>query len=262
MKKEELLLQVKKKLKVINRLSQRIIEDFDMISIHDFRVEIKKLRSFLRLAAAESGNKLPVLPNRMKTFYGYAGMVRNIQIHLQSVKNYAEINKQPIPKEYISILEKEKKHWQQEATDLMHDNDFSGDEEEIINNLPDKLTQSAIRRFSKAKKEDFFQLLLHHNSDESLHDMRKILKDLSYTWPLINNYVELPPIINNKESINLIVTLIGEFTDSCMKLNFLSSDYIESIHNEEEKNLLRQIAQKIISEKDAGRKTIEDNLQF
>lgn len=49
MKEKEIAEVVEGRFKTIKKLSHKIIKEFNADDIHDFRVEVKKLRAFLQL---------------------------------------------------------------------------------------------------------------------------------------------------------------------------------------------------------------------
>src|SRR6266436_3162758 len=56
-----------------------------MEDIHHFRVEIKKLRAFLRML--QTGRDAPIkIPGSLKKIYHYAGLIRELQLHQQTIK--------------------------------------------------------------------------------------------------------------------------------------------------------------------------------
>ena len=54
-------------------------------------MEIKKLRAFFHLLDMEKGGAGYIkITRKMKTFYGYIGIIRNIQLHLVKINDYCE----------------------------------------------------------------------------------------------------------------------------------------------------------------------------
>src|SRR5438477_12408437 len=109
MKQEEISAGIKKNFKKIHKLFDEIIIDFEMESIHQFRTGKKKLRGFLRLLNMEEDKEADKLKltEKMKTFYGYMGSIRNLQIQLQDIYNYLESSSEKLPASYIEILNTE-----------------------------------------------------------------------------------------------------------------------------------------------------------
>lgn len=249
MKQDEIQQAVKESFKVINKLSKKIIDGFNIDSIHDFRVEIKNLRAFLRLLSVENNDKSAMLTKKMKAFYGYAGIIRNIQLQLQMAENYCNEKQLPQPLSYLSLLQMEAHNWKKELMDLMEGNNFYDDEEYIMKKLPNKLTKTSIKQFAVDKVTDIKIQMTHLHNEESMHNMRKLLKDLMYTWPYINELAILPAFINNKQSLKSLTTIIGDFNDLCMQLMFLGSAYFDKIKDENEKKILNKITKDCLTNK-------------
>lgn len=101
-------------------------------------------------------------------------------------------------------------------------------------------------------------------SDESLHSIRKLLKDLLYTWPYIKQEasVMLPAaMFSCQEDITSITKLLGDFQDMRAGLNLLHVDYIDQETNERERILLRDIEREWWKEKEITREEIHKMFQ-
>ena len=238
MKEDKIQETVKESFKIINKSSAKIVEDFNSDSIHDFRVEFKTLRAFLRLLSVENNDKSAMHTKKMKTFYGYAGIIRSLQLQQQMVENHCREKQLSLPLSYFSLLQMEAQNWKKELIDLMEGNNFHDDENSIAKNLPNKLTKTSIKQFVVDKVTDIKLQMTHLHNEESLHNIRKLLKDLMYAWPYINALVLLPEFINNKQSLKTLTTIIGDFNDIRMQLIFLGSAYLDKIKDKKEKNLL------------------------
>ena len=68
MKQKEIIEIVEHRFKTIHKLDYKIIKEFDANDIHDFRVEVKKLRAFLRLANIKKEVDGPLIPKLLKHF--------------------------------------------------------------------------------------------------------------------------------------------------------------------------------------------------
>src|ERR1051326_2620249 len=87
MKHDEMIELAGKNFDEINRLAKKIIHHFNAEDIHDFRVNIKKFRAFLRMASMENDDSGKYkLPKRLKKFYEIAGNIRSLQLQEQHIK--------------------------------------------------------------------------------------------------------------------------------------------------------------------------------
>jgi CHAD domain-containing protein len=250
MKQQEIIENVKGAFNKIHKLSEEIKDGFEEEAIHEFRKEIKKLRAFLRLLSieeSEEDQKLRIT-SKMKTFYGYVGIIRNLQLQQKNIA--ASLNGHKPPQAYFSILKKEKEDWQKTAREYMDvEKDFYSDEEKIVADLPNKHTKPAIVKYINQEIAELMSLLTTDLSDVNIHSVRKILKDLQYNWLFIKRYILLLPFqIEDEKELKALTDLIGRFHDKCVSLSLVHSYNTYSVV-EEEKELLQQIERAWIDDK-------------
>ena len=121
----------------LSNLFARIIINFEMESIHEFRTEIKKLRAFLRLLNMQSDRQLKI-SKEIKKFYGCIGMICNLQLQIKNVNDYLGNSGaikflQPILREKLNAEVEAPKQIQQK---FISAENFSDNVEKIINRLP------------------------------------------------------------------------------------------------------------------------------
>jgi CHAD domain-containing protein len=248
MKEKEIIKIVEDRFKTINKLQHKIIKKFDADDVHDFRVEVKKLRAFLRLLDAEKEMERPLIPKLLKTFYGYVGIIRNIQLHRHNIFKYITDYKIHEPKVYIQILDEERSYWEKEAIELMADNNFKDNEDKILKQLPDKLDKSTAKKFLEKKLDELKEQLNNVKNDNAVHTVRKILKDILYMRGFIPHN-DLPKSISKEEDLKLFTTQLGDFRDRCIQLEFLSDEYLNKVSDEKEKHTLEKIKEQFLREK-------------
>jgi CHAD domain-containing protein len=258
MKQKEMIEIIEGVFKNIDKLCGKILKTFNADDIHDFRVEVKKLRAFLRLLDIKKEGS--IIPKLLKYFYTYAGNVRNIQLYEQSLFEYIKAHDVKKPDEYIKLLNNEKKYWKKEARNLVKKDDFSKTKEKILKGLPAKLEKPGIKKFVQNKLDNLKLQLEHLNDDNPLHSIRKILKDIFYNWDYIKYYAVLPASISNKEALKLLTTMLGEFIDKFMQLEFLKPVYLDKINNEDEKILLKKIRTLWLRKKRAIKEKLQPEL--
>jgi len=217
---------VNKRIKRIDKLFRKIISGFDMESIHEFRTEIKKLRAFVRLLNVEinEGKKLKI-PKKMKTFYGYAGTIRNLQLQLDNIHPYEDIPGYHVTETYIEYLKKIIEKWKGNAIESMGPKDnFDRDKRKIRKRLPKKMHKRSGKRFLKNKMQELGLLINDLPDDDVLHSIRKLLKDLLYNWTFIKHFSRyLPPDFSEEEKIKSFTELLGIFLDKCISINLLET---------------------------------------
>ena len=102
MKKRKTAPVIKHRFNKINKALAKITVDFGSKDIHDFRVEFKKMRAFLRLAASDQATG-----GRLHHFFQIAGFIRNLQLQQQRIGEEWE-NKDHPPQSYLDVLNAEK----------------------------------------------------------------------------------------------------------------------------------------------------------
>jgi len=248
MKEREIIETAEDSFKTINKLSHKIIKEFNADDIQDFRTEVKKLRAFLRLLNTENEMEGSLIPKLLKTFHGYVGIIHNIQLHRHNLFKYITDYKMEEPKEYIQVLDKEKSYWEKAAVELMADNSFKDNEDEILKQLPVKLEKSTTEKFIEKKIDELKEQLNNVKDDNAIHTARKILKDILYIWDFINPG-DLPKPISKEEDLKLITTQLGDFRDKCTQLEFLSDEYLYKLKDENEKHTLLKMKEQFLREK-------------
>jgi CHAD domain-containing protein len=261
MKEKEMNEIIEERFKTIDKLSHTIIKDFDVDNIHDFRVEVKKLRAFLRLLDIKKEDNEPVIPSLLKTFYGYIGIVRNIQLYRHSLYKYIAAHNIDKPAAYFKLLSNEEAYWKKQAEALMADNNFKDVKEKIIKSLPDKLEKSTIKKFVEGKLDDLKEQLEDINDEVGLHTIRKILKDYLYTYDYINDHADLPKAISDKDNLKLLTQMLGDFIDKFMQLGYLQPEYLDKIKDENEKSNLLQMKNDFEHEKQGMKQELKYSLK-
>jgi hypothetical protein len=230
MKKDEINTVIKNSFKKIDKLFHKVIFDFETENIQQFRMEIKKLRAFFHLLDMEARGAIPFkITRKMKTFYGYIGIIRNIQLHLKKITSYCEYSTENVPVSYATTLEKELEYWKKNTREFMDfHNNFYNDEDKIIEGLPDKLRKSSIKKFVHHIADEL-QKLLVHSADETLHSIRKLLEDIVYNWASVQPYfIPLSAGLSREEEIESLIEMLGTFRDKCIDVTLLQTYYEDS----------------------------------
>jgi CHAD domain-containing protein len=77
---QKIHLAIQRHYRRVKTLGKTVAETWAEEDIHQFRVEVKKLRAFLRLAGSTHTGIKPRLPRRLHTFYSMVGIVRCLQL--------------------------------------------------------------------------------------------------------------------------------------------------------------------------------------
>ena len=230
-----------------------LLEDFELEEIHDFRLEIKKLRAFIRLVNTEATKKMSIkIKRRIKTFYNTTGKIRNAQLHKQRIIQLSMTLSLEAPETYLELLNeegiKEKRKARLDAKEIS----FLRFKRTLIRSMPEELTTASVQYFTTQKRNELLAFLtLSVYDDETLHNIRKILKDILYDWTYIMTYLAsgFPEYLVHKENIESLATKLGDFHDLCVALSFLTPVYIDQIISEAEKDVLMVIKRRMEWEK-------------
>ncbi len=210
----------------IESLSKKSAEAFRKEDIHRFRVEIKKIRAFLRLINVELGKPSVLkVPKSIKKFYKRSGDIRNMQNHLAWVNQFFRGKSRPSG--YLSLLRNLLKTYKLEMHDALPPSSrFEYERERIVNKLPDKFSTKSIKEFINQKKSTIKQIISEEKTDDKLHSLRKALKDIQYNTKFIKPHMaEAEVFINDMD--NLVDTL-GDHQDYFIHLYYLRSSAVEN----------------------------------
>jgi|SRR5579871_876673 len=232
--------------KKINTSFQAVIANFATEDIHRFRVEIKKLRAFLHAinSGRKQSNKL-TLPKRLKKFYSAIGAVRNLQLQQERIIKMANDTGDVQPLNYLNLLHAEANAHIRKAKKIFASPQMLKKEEKKLLHTFTKNNKAASAKkffsFESALLKKQFPLLAGQK-DETLHSIRKILKDVSYIQPYISNKTRLalPVELSNQDFVKSLTDLLGDFQDACTGLLFLQPFYLDQIP-ENERILLMNI---------------------
>ena len=265
MKKNEIEEVITSHFKKIDKLFPEIIIDFKIEDIHKFRTEIKKLRAFLHLLNMEVDEGLQIkITKKMKTFYEYIGIIRNLQLHLKNINSYFENSNYKIPKAYTATIEKEIEYRKENTKEFInsHNNFYDDDEEKITSHLPDKLRKQSIKKFIQYMVYELHNKLIRLNDDETLHSIRKLLKDILYNWTYVQPYIApLSPGLSQEKEIGSFIEMLGVFCDKYIGLTLIQK-YNNDSAEDEEKIVLEEIIHTWNTEKQELKEIICSKLEL
>ena len=262
MKKDEIHGVLNDHFKKIDKYFHKIMKEFEEEDIHMFRVEIKKLRSFLHLVEMEKEEGIHFnTAKKLKTIYGYVRITRNLQLQIKLIRESVK-DGDALPSEYLNKLKKELGEWQNKIRDYMGEENNFYDEEELLRaRMPDKLKKKSITQYIRFMLYKLNGLMNHLFDDEALHGVRKILKDFHYNRSFIEIHLApLPKGIADEKATKSCMDLIGLFHDKCIEHALLQTYNDESVINDE-KEFLQKIEQKWEREKEGLKQKIDSKLK-
>jgi CHAD domain-containing protein len=206
-------------------------------SVHDLRVSIKKMRSFLRLSEFISGQSWKDAFTSVKILFRTSGKLRDFDVSLSLLSNYKRIENLTLPS-FIKYLELNKSRSSEltikEAlnfnddqllalTSIMHLSIATLTDEELISKIKEKV-EMLLKKISQLGK----------NFNKNLHEIRKILKDIYY-WLSACPYNPISNIVIEK--LDQILQDLGSWQDNFVFLEklkkvmkeFLEKDTIEVV---------------------------------
>jgi CHAD domain-containing protein len=264
MKRDTIIHVFGKRFKKIRKHYYKLLEDFDAEEVHDFRLEIKKLRAFIRLVNKGLPEDEPLkMEKNLKTFYSSTGNLRNLELHQQRINLFCEDLLLEKPELYFQVLKKEGDQLKENARQLAGMISLNGFEKKIRNALPDKLKPSAIDDFILEKKCTLRAFIsLQEHQEEILHEIRKILKDMLYDWVYLDldATTTFPASLAHPDVLKDLTVKLGDFHDLTVSLLFLEPSHMEKVmaapEFEREKELLYLIRQQLEGVRDELKKEL------
>jgi len=268
MKRKETIRIIRKKFEKLNRIYRSMIIHFDPEDIHDFRVEVKKLKAFLRLTGitgAASGNASGKelarlrLPRKLRELYRITGNIRNLQLQQQHIRKACLTGGIEFPDHYLYVLSTGAATQVMLADYLVRGKkSFKKEERRIVANLPIRPGKKADERYLRMHTKKIGDLLTPLcPTDEVLHSIRKNLKDLQYTSTYTERYNRQPGFLPQQSGylpltypeIGSFTSLLGDLQDLCIGIDLLQPAYINRGNSEKEKKILRDLRGQWLDEK-------------
>lgn len=240
-------------LKKTSRHYHNLLEDFELEEIHDFRLQIKKLRALVRLVNTEVIKEKSIkIDKKMKRFYHITGNIRNRQLHKQGIIQWCMALSCGVPETYLQLLNEEETGDKKRARIEAEEISFARFKKTLLKSIPEEVATACLQYFTIKKRNELLALLsLSSYDDKIMHDIRKILKDILYNWNYLTPYLAsvLPQYFLVKENLESLAVKLGDFHDLCVALFFLEPGYIDQVKSESEKDNLTVIKRRIEWEK-------------
>jgi CHAD domain-containing protein len=230
----------------VKALGSKVGETWGEEAIHRFRVEVKKLRSCLRLAGATRTGLKSRLPRKLHTFYSMTGVVRNLQLQRKGMAEAALRLDKPLPSPCMAVLEGRIQTAITMVKEYMEVNNPLGHARAEW--------QVAIRRHEEARgitrfleeRRDNLMSGVPFPDEAGLHAIRKVMKDILHVWPCFpdkETVLLLPDSWRSKGKLYSCTRRLGEFHDSCIKLQLLQDIHFISAMEDNAQSLLEELRQ-------------------
>jgi len=220
--------------------SGKVKKDFAEDAIHEFRVDYKKLRAFLRMLQLKAKEPRDLkLPHSIKGMYATAGQVRDRQLCIKRIK--ADRQTSGIALKKMRQLRKEIKDISANAT-FVSKKEFENIETALIKSLPAVLSLTAGPDFVNQKLLRINAIIAKKEfGDKDLHDIRKGLKDIIFVTAMYENSTEESPAVgwveDDVKQAAAMANELGSFNDAGIALSFLSPPEIRKAETGEGKHL-------------------------
>jgi CHAD domain-containing protein len=225
---------------VLNKLRKGL----DAKDIHDFRVEIKKLKALFRLFRSVAKTTYAYqFPKALNKTYHYLGYLRELQILHQKIVATCRDGDITQPTNYLDQINKSLDWYKQKSRNsLQRTHALKKNNERIIKHLFDEPGQEEIQTFIESKMKALRDLLAKSNhDDESMHSMRKILKDIQYILSYVENKKAKADGSPHLKTIQESTRALGDFHDQRVALRLLDQELKTPSISVDEKKLLRGI---------------------
>jgi len=212
-----------KRFRKINASFKKLKISISPEGAHAFRLEVKHLRSFLKMLAMENHKRdIIKIPAGLKKTYKKTGKLRLIQLEEENIRKAVSQLDIHEPVHYFKTLQREEKRLEKSAKNYLG-KIKSLKTDKFIHHLPSKIRQSTIQKFYESQTAFSKNLLTNEKWDEkTLHEARKILKDLLYNHVGINNCaLELKISGEQMERIKELESKIGLYHDLCSYIRLL-----------------------------------------
>lgn len=208
----------------MSRHYNNLLEEFDVEEIHQFRLNVKKLNAFLHLLnAGRTTTKKINLPKNLHAFYSAVGELRNLQLHGEHVQRLSKQLNLATPINYLQVLVQRQNEIKSDIRTLALQRSLHTSCYKLIASAPEKVTTQAIENFVSESKRRLMKILLAESyTDESLHCLRKILKDFLYLWSWLDTETtSLPNSAGMDKGVCIVLSeRLGDFQNFCIMLQF------------------------------------------
>lgn len=240
-------------------LAAKVFSGLGAEDIHAFRVEVKRLRAFLRVARSARDGKLKAgLPARLQAFYQATGVIRNLQLQRTGLARLAKEQGAVLPELFTDLLDQRLRASREEVRKILKKGKLAKKGgRRLIAGLPAEIGSTQRKAFVVIELRSLDPTHRPMLPEEDyLHAFRKSLKDLLYTWHWVKKEADgiLPPHLAGKDQIRSVAALIGDFCDLRVLLDFQRQcQFSQEAIGPQEKNFLQRMERQWGKEKEALR---------
>ncbi len=252
--------------KKLKKLSKRIVANFDIQAIHEFRLVYKKLRAFLQMIAKDGqkpGKKVKI-SGKLKRGYHLLGITRDLQLQQKRILKAAggDIHQ---TKTYLTLLQQEIEKLKPALVEIFSDNPVAASKKKTKSSMPDEVPVNGFREFLKKQWFCIHAIVAAKRfSDDNMHSIRKNLRLLFYNFKIgqkIDHAILSSGIWKGKDEhyFHELSDELGTFHDKCMAIDLLKTGKPDSL-NKYNRELLDRIKKKWLIEKANMKQTLKTKL--
>ncbi|ANE50438.1 CHAD domain-containing protein [Flavisolibacter tropicus] len=245
MKEKAILDVLKLRMKRLKKHFLKLRKSFDPEELHDYRLEMKKLKAFLRLLNTHRTHHETLKLNRhLKTYYKLTGNLRNLQLHEQRIQELANENHLTLPVVFTELLEKEKEKAIEQLRVEEQKLSFKKNRKDLLSPIQLEIKAGERKSYLLNQHTALIAILAPASfSDDDLHDVRKIVKDIGYNRDYLGSYMSLllPALLVKKEEADGLAEKLGEFHDLCVSQTLLHLPEVIQIKELAESTVLQEL---------------------
>ncbi len=210
----------------LKKYFNRIGPGFDSEAIHQFRVEYKKLRAFLRMLSHPGKAGKIKIPRKLKRIYNCTGSIRDLQLQEQRLIKALKLPGKK-PQACIHQIQPEIDKMKLLFSEIADETIITEAKKNLVNALPGKCSLKGFKEFAAKKWKEINDVIsVRQFPDKQIHSIRKNLKDLFYN---LKNFkgTEIYILSQGKwndytvKHIEALLVDLGNFQDSCMAVDLL-----------------------------------------
>jgi CHAD domain-containing protein len=251
MKKNKISNLVEDRIKKIHKHYDKLQEDFAEEELHDYRLEIKRLKAFLELL----NTNRPIIEQvtigkKARDLYNLTGELRNLQLHRKRITELQQSF--DLPAAYLSLLDNHRIAAMDEFRSLAEDFSFHRFHEKILGFCPGHLDDYDCRLYMLNQWSLFASYFYQDDyNDEDLHEMRRLVKHTSYNIEFLAPFLPFvfPAFLTDKKQSEDLAERLGEFHDLCISVEYLQPPLINEVKEPAEISLLITVRSLLIREK-------------
>jgi CHAD domain-containing protein len=227
----------------LKKYSRKIPGDFDLETMHQFRVEYKKLRAFFRLLSqAREINKEIKISKKLKKIYTLAGLLRSYQLQLQWVKSATQ-NSLKKPFEYYYLLHGKMEKLKPKLLASFSAKPLKVSKKKAFLSLPQECTLPRYSDYAEDSLNNVRAIILADLFfDDYIHTIRKILKDLSYNGKIYarageDQFILQVKGVTDEQYLDQLLDELGRFQDKSAAIELMRADWLKKIDGAQRQQL-------------------------